>query len=175
MGDPLLGFSSPTRSFPKSPPAASRPTGTSPGVPCPYSASGRGSPRPARCRAGAPVSRVCSDRSRPAGYGAARRFSQPLSGFYLPPPSCHFQTGGAPGVPPFRGLFRSRSPDDSSSPACPLDVPPVGWPSPDLGGGASGRADRLPRIPRSTPFFVFRAFVRVRVGRCRQARLAPCD
>jgi len=142
VNDPLLGFDPPSRYVPKSPPAASRPTGTSPGVPRPYSASGRRSSRLACCQTSAPVSRDSAGGSRPAGYGAAHRFSQPLSGLPLLPPSCHFQTGGAPGVPLFRGLFRPRSPDGSSPPACPLDVPPVGWPSPVLGGGASGRTGR---------------------------------
>jgi hypothetical protein len=45
--------------------------------------------------------------SHAAGFGAAHRFSQPPSGFLFPPPSCHFQTGGAPGVLPFRGFSSS--------------------------------------------------------------------
>jgi hypothetical protein len=60
--------------------------------------------------------------------------------FFLPPPSYPFQAGGAPGVQPYRGLFLPRSPDGSSPPACPLGVPPFGWPPPVLGGGTSGRA-----------------------------------
>jgi hypothetical protein len=40
-------------------------------------------------------------------YGAARRFSQPLSDFFLSPPSCHFQTGDALRIPPFRGFILS--------------------------------------------------------------------
>jgi hypothetical protein len=95
---------------------------------------------PGRSRKGTPgFARDCASGSHPASYGAAHRFSQPRSGSCLPPPSCHFQAGGAPGVPPFRGLFHPRRPDGSSPPACPPDVPPVGWPSPVLGGGASGR------------------------------------
>lgn len=35
---------------------------------------------------------------------------------------------------------------------------------PFLGGGIRGRSDRLPRMLRSLPFFVFRAFVFVEVG-----------
>lgn len=45
--------------------------------------------------------------SHAAGFGVAHRFSQPPSGFLFPPPSCHFQTGGAPGVLPFRGFISS--------------------------------------------------------------------
>jgi hypothetical protein len=63
--------------------------------------------------------------------------------FFLPPPSRHFQAGGALGVQPSRGLFLPRSPDDSSPPACPLGVSPFSWPSPFLGGGALGRAGRF--------------------------------
>jgi hypothetical protein len=74
--------------------------GTSLGVSCPYSARGSQSPRPARCQTSSPVVRDSAHRSHPAGYGAARRFSQPLSGFLLQPPPCHFQTGGAPGIRP---------------------------------------------------------------------------
>jgi hypothetical protein len=53
------------------------------------------------------------------------RFSQPLSGFFLSPPSRHFQAGGVRGVLPFRELFLPQSPDSSSPPACPLDVAPI--------------------------------------------------
>jgi hypothetical protein len=49
----------------------------------------------------APVARPgCAGRSHPADYGAAHRFSQPLSDFFLSPPSRHFQAGGAPGIHP---------------------------------------------------------------------------
>jgi hypothetical protein len=49
----------------------------------------------------APVARLgCACRSHPADYGAAHRFSQPLSDFFLSPPSHHFQAGGAPGIHP---------------------------------------------------------------------------
>jgi hypothetical protein len=44
--------------------------------------------------------RDSADESHLAGYGAAHRLSQPRSGFWFPPPSCRFQTGGAPGVDP---------------------------------------------------------------------------
>jgi hypothetical protein len=47
----------------------------------------------------------------------------------LEPPAM-FQTGGAHGVLPFRGWILPRSSDDSSPPACPLDVPPSDWPGP---------------------------------------------
>jgi len=69
----------------------------------------------------------------PAGYGAAHRFSQPLSGLSLSPPSHHFQMGGAPGVLPFRGFILPRSPASSSLTACLLGVAPVGCAAPVLG------------------------------------------
>jgi hypothetical protein len=87
-----MGFSSPSRCFPKSPPSASRPWAPLLGFPSPTALRGGESPRP-----GFPGS---TDGSHPVDYGAARRFSQPLSGFFLSPPSCHFQAGGARGVHP---------------------------------------------------------------------------
>jgi len=71
----------------------------------------------------------------PASYGAAHRFSQPLSDFFLSWPSHHFQAGGAPGVLPSRGLILPRSPASSSLTACLLDVSPAGCAAPILGTG----------------------------------------
>jgi hypothetical protein len=111
--------------------------------------------------------RDCVGGSHPAGYGAAHRFSQPRSGFSLPPPSCHFQAGGALGVWPYRGLFLPRSPDGSSPPVCPLGVVPFGWPSPRPRWGNLRAHRTFPRF-RPVPIVAFRAFVRVGVGRSRQ-------
>jgi hypothetical protein len=47
-----------------------------------------------------PVARSAADGSHSVGFGVARRFSQPLSDFFLSPPSHHFQAGGAPGIHP---------------------------------------------------------------------------
>jgi hypothetical protein len=97
VSDPLLGFDPPTRYVPKSPPVASRSTGTSPGVRMPLQRSGRRESTARQLPGRAP--RSCRDfagRSHPAGYGAAHRFSQPLSG--LLPPSA---------VLPFSGRWRS--------------------------------------------------------------------
>jgi hypothetical protein len=69
----------------------------------------------------------------PAGYGAAHRFSQPLSDVFLSRPVHLFQVAGAPGVPPSRGLILPRSPVGSSPAACPPDVPPEGCAAPVLG------------------------------------------
>jgi hypothetical protein len=79
---------------------------TSHGVSCPFNASGGESPRPVLVvlRLPLPASPVLpgwyASRSHPASYGAAPRFSQPHSGFFLSPPSRHFQTGGVRGVCP---------------------------------------------------------------------------
>jgi hypothetical protein len=63
--------------------------------------------------------------------------------FFLSPPSRHFQAGGVHGVSPFRDLFLPRSLDDSSSPTCPLDVPPIELALiPVLGGDARGHSDQ---------------------------------
>jgi len=66
----------------------------------------------------------------PADYGAAHRFSQPLSDFFLSRPVHLFQMAGAPGVVPSKGLFLPRSPTSSSPVACLLDVPPKGCAAP---------------------------------------------
>jgi hypothetical protein len=126
--------------------------GTSPGVPCPYSARGEGNPRPDQLPSRAPrcLAGVSTGRSHPAGYGVARRFSQPLSDFLFPPPSCHVSDRWRSWDLPFRGLLLSRRPGDSSPPACPLDVAPAGCASPVLGGGASWRAAAYLGEPAST-------------------------
>jgi hypothetical protein len=154
LDDPLLGFDPPTRYVPKSPPEASRPAGTSLGVSCPSSALGEGSPRPAGFPTGLPV----LPGSLPAG--PTPPATVPLAGFpnlaaafFLPPPSCRFQAGGAPGVPPFRGLFRSRSPDGSSPPACPLDVAPrwLAFPHPRRGYLGARQPENLGTLASAFP------------------------
>lgn len=94
----------------------------------------------------------------------------PLSGFpnlaaafFLPSPSCHISDRWRSWVLPFRGLLLASSPDDSSSPACPLDVSPVGWPPrPRIGHLWANWL--LPRMYPPVPLFVFRAFVYLQVG-----------
>lgn len=76
--------------------------------------------------------------SHPTGYGAAHRFSQPLSDLFLSPPSHHFSGRWRSWGSPYRGLTLSRSPGDSSSPAYPLDVAPTGLEPPILGRGIHG-------------------------------------
>lgn len=151
----------------KSPPRISRCRGTSPGVPFPYSACRR------RESTSAPVarlgSRFCRDvrqRVPAAGYGAAHRFSRPLSDFLPLPTTPPFSGGWRSWGSLFRGLIPTRSSDDSPPPVCPLDVSPASRAPPILGRGirrrdgrrlgCSGRLlDRLqgfpPRVNRSAP------------------------
>jgi hypothetical protein len=151
VNDPLLGFGPPTRCFPLSPPEASRPAGTSPGVRCPCSALGEGSPRLAGC----PVERPGRSRIAPLGPGLRQRVPSrqlrcrsqvfPTSQRLLPPStvlpfSGRWHSWGWP----YRGLFLPRSPSDSSPLACPPGVAPIGWPSPRPRlGETSGRAGRF--------------------------------
>jgi len=100
--------------------------GTSLGVSCPYSARGGGSPR----LAGLPVELPGCAGISPTG--PTQPTTVLLAGFPNLSAACSsrrppamFQAGGAPGVPPYRGSFPSRSPGDSSSPAYPLDVAPA--------------------------------------------------
>jgi len=102
--------------------------------------------------------------SRIAGYGTARRFSQPLSGFFLSPPSHHFQVGGVRGVRPYRGLILHRSPDGSSPPACLLDVAPADCACSVPRRSICGRTCRCLGHPGKVPFIVFKAFVCVGIG-----------
>jgi hypothetical protein len=69
---------------------------------------------------------VSAGRSHPADYGVARRFFQPLSDFFLSPPSPHFQRGGVPAVRPSGVSSSRRSSDGSSPPVYPHDVLPTG-------------------------------------------------
>jgi hypothetical protein len=148
-GAPLLGFVAPT---------AHQEEGVH--VPAGYPTG-----RPGSCR-------ECVGRSHPADYGAARRFSQPLSGFFFPPPSCHFQASGAPGVQPYRGLLLSRRSGSSSRPACPHDVHPAGCADPHPRRGHLPASLPLPRIFRQGPFIVFRASIRVRIDPHRRAMVS---
>jgi hypothetical protein len=64
--------------------------------------------------------------SHTTSYGAARRFSQPLSDLSLSMPSCHFQTGGTHGVRPSGDYSFHEASCDSSSQDYPLAVAPSG-------------------------------------------------
>jgi len=134
-GAPLLGFD-PLHGMSRSP--RTQPLGH---VPLswgsfPYSASGSRAHGLASCPAWLPgLSPRIPPAVPPASYGAAHRFSQPLSDLFLSWPSHHFQAGGAPGVLPSRGLFLPRSSASSSPAACLLDVSPAGCAVPILGTG----------------------------------------
>jgi hypothetical protein len=99
--------------------------------------------RGARSRLGLPgFPRESTGGSQTTGYGAAHRFSQPLSDL-LPlttvlPFSGRWHSWGCP----FRGFILLRSPDGSSPPVCPPDVSPLGWPAPILGGSTGRRTVR---------------------------------
>lgn len=138
FGQSSHGVRSSFTASPTSPPVASRPKAPLLGFVAPSAHQVEGIHVPPRLPA-----LGSADSSHAADYGAARRFSQPLSGFIFPPPSCHFQAGGAPGVLPFRGF--------SSSLAGPMTrrhrralvtlLLQVAHP-PFLGGGTSRHSDR---------------------------------
>jgi hypothetical protein len=139
--------------FPMSPPTASRPRAPLLRFLCPYSARGEESPRPAGC----PVELPGFAGNLPTG--PTLPTTVPLTGFlnlsadfFLSPPSCHFQAGGTPGVPPFRGLFLPQRPGCSSPPVFPHDVLPVDCtvPVPRRGHPLAHRP--LPRISRRDAF-----------------------
>lgn len=165
MGIPLVGFGPPTRCFPNPPPTASQPRAPLLGFHCPYSAKGRKSPRPSGCPVRLPGF------AGNASAGPTLPTTVPPSGFpnlsaalFLSRPPCHFQTGCALGVSPFRGLILSRRPDNSSPSACPLDVPPAGCACPRPRRGHLQARDPVPRMYDTAPLLVFRAFVRVKIG-----------
>jgi hypothetical protein len=169
-----MGFGSPSRYVPKSLPRVSRPRAPLLGFRRPFNARGGESPRPAPvARPGLPGgARGCASGSHPASYGAAPRFSQPLSGLFLSPPSRHFQTGGVRGVLPFRELILPRSPDDSSPPACPLDVSPIELRVvPVLGGDRSRALRPVPRSFRPESLIAYRAFVFVEIDLRRRSMI----
>lgn len=143
-GKRLLGQSSPEvqPSFTAYPAVSARSfstTSTSPGVSAPATYEKKESTSHALQRELPGFYRASADKSHLASYGAAPRFSQPPSDFFLSPPSHHFQMGNALGVLPFRGLLLPRSPHGSSPQACLPDVCPASWPTPVLGGGARRR------------------------------------
>jgi hypothetical protein len=117
------------------------------GSTAPTAHAGRESPRPsARLAVRDPASPAlpgwCTSGSHPASYGAAHRFSQPRSGFFLSPPSRHFQASGARGVRP-TGICSlceastTRRRRHTLSTFFPRTARP-----PFLGGGIRGRACR---------------------------------
>jgi hypothetical protein len=146
VSDPLVGFGPPTRYFPKSPPAASRPRAPLLGFLAPsahWEERVHGPPVTRR------APRFCRDSaggSHPASYGAAHRFSQPLSGLpsSLRRPAI-FRQVALLGFHPSGGYSCHATPTARHRRHALLTFLPNGWPSPILGGGTSGRAARVPR------------------------------
>jgi hypothetical protein len=127
LGNPLLGFSPPTRCCPPSPPPVSRLEAPLLGFRAASTLEEERVHVPIRLPGGRPgFAGVSAGRSHPAHYGVARRFFQPLSDFFLSPPSPHFQRGGVRAVRPSGVSSSRRSSDGSSPPAYPHDVLPTG-------------------------------------------------
>jgi hypothetical protein len=126
LDNPLLGFGPPTRLFPLSPPAASRPKAPLLGFFRPYNAHRK---RESTSRRFYPVElpgfagNLPASPTLPATVSSAG-FPNLSTTFFLSPPPRHFQTDGARGILLFRDLIFPRSPGCSSPPVCPLDVPP---------------------------------------------------
>jgi len=79
--------------------------------------------------------------SHPADYGVAHRFSQPLSDFYLSPPSRHFQAGGVHGVCPPGDCSSHDAPTTRRRRPALLTFSPASCASPFLGGVLVGAAE----------------------------------
>jgi hypothetical protein len=158
--------------FPMSPPAASRLKAPLLGFLFPYSARGKESSRLAGCPVELPgfAGNLSTGPTLPTTVPLAG-FPNLSAAFFLSPPSCHFQAGGAHGVPSFRGLFLPRRPGCSSPPDCPLDVPPVDCAAPVPRRGHPWAHRPLPRILGSVPLIVFRAFVFVEIDLRHQATI----
>jgi len=165
LDTPLLGFDSPPRYVPKLPALDAGHKGchrkplswgslplqrlqetrvhVSTGLAgCPAPPDELPDPFPARASTDSLSDRESASGSHPASYGAAPRFSQPLSGLLpltsVPPFSDGWRSWGCA----LQGLHLSRSPDSSSPPAYPLDVLPSGCATSFLGRGSIGHARR---------------------------------
>jgi hypothetical protein len=132
---PLLRFNPPLRFVPETSVLHLSVQNHSHGISFPFNASSNESPRPPRltglaARLGPKTGSASADGSHPADYGAAHRFSQPPSDFFLSLPSCHFQTGGVHGVRPPGIYSLYEASGNSSPPDYPLAVPPAGCAAP---------------------------------------------
>ena len=78
-------------------------------------------------------------------------------------PSYHFQTGNALGVASSRGFASCTASTGSSPTEYPLDVVPAGCAASVLGRSANGHEVRFLGDVGTTPFVVFRVFVRTRI------------
>jgi hypothetical protein len=162
LNDPLVGFSSSSRCYPKSPPAASRPKApllgfsslqrirrresTSNGV------LRRSVSLPGVTRAVYRQVPTCQLRCRSQVFSTSQRLL-PLS--TVPP----FSGGWRSWVSPYKGLFLSRSLGGSSPPTYPLDVAPLDCAIPHPRWGDPGARQPLPRIIGMAPLIVYRVFI----------------
>jgi hypothetical protein len=151
LGLPLLGFDPPSRCDPKFPPAASRPGAPLLGFPSPSTLEEkRVHGRP--CGSSPSVARGSAAGSHADDYGAAHRFSQPLSDFFLASPSRHFQAGGVPGVRSSGVRASYEDPTARHRRHALLTLFPRIARVPDLGGDVRGRVSRFPRMTDSIAF-----------------------
>jgi hypothetical protein len=111
--------------------------------------------------------------------GPTPQATVPLTGFlslsaafFLPPPSCHFQTGGAPGVRPSGSSSTHAAPTTRRRRHALLTFLPTAGLPPRPRWGYRRASWPSPRISGPAPLFVFRAFVRVGVGLHHQSTLA---
>jgi hypothetical protein len=163
LGNPLLGFASPTRCCPSSPPPISRSEAPLLGF-LPLQRSRRrestsrrfpgGLPGLTQVVAGGPTRRL---RCRSQVFPTSQRLL-PLSA--APPFSDGWRSWGSP----YRGLILTRSPDDSSPSACPLDVSPTDCASPVPRRGNPQARLSLPRMSRTAAFCRLQG-LRLRVNR----------
>jgi hypothetical protein len=146
---------------------------TSLGVLVPFSASGKGRLRPSRLapiRLPEVLASGPADGSHPADYGAAHRFSQPLSDLFLPPPSRHLSDG----LRSWGSLFRGFVSPSVAAPArhrrlALVAVLPADWPLlPPRMGSLREALPPSPRMPDEEPLFAFRASSHTGIGPHRQ-------
>lgn len=164
MDDPLLGIRLSYTEFPELSGRGLSTCGHLSWGSCPFSALGRGSPRPEPvARPGSPVLPGCCQQVPPC---QLRCRSQVFSTSQrLLPPSAVLPCFRQVALLGFalQGFSSHEAPDSSSLPACPLDVPPAGCASSVLVGGTSRRVIGCLGLAGITPIVVYRASVLVRI------------
>jgi hypothetical protein len=160
-----MGFGPPSRYFPISPPAVSRPKAPLLGFCAPSTLKEEGIhvscgcplelPRCPGFRRQLPRCRL---RCRSQVFPTSQRLPSSLR------PPAIFRQVAFLGFCPSGVCFLSRRPGGSSPPACPHDVSPAGCASPSPRQGSQQARQPLPRMKRLSSFFVFRASVRGRIG-----------
>jgi hypothetical protein len=172
LNNPLVRFDPPLRYVPNNPPWLLEPRATLMGFPSPSAhkateSTSHASQQGTENHPKKAPSCVLADPTRPT--------TVPLTGFLnlsatflLCLPSNRFQIGGAHGVASFRGLILSRSPDNSSLSAYPLDVPPFGCAVLVPGQDTSRHVCHHLGSREQHAFLVFRVFVRVKISQTNQ-------